>query len=110
LYDLVAASRANCRTIDRSNGLESACAGSASAPAVDDASGREAAACRKRRRSKEPSRTDESDANKLSRGREVPGREQKSHWRAQTAPRDNGERGGLSALSSSSPCVSASFS
>src|SRR5438477_12603752 len=64
--------------MDRANGIESAREGGANAPAVDDASGREAAACRQRRRSKEPSRTDESDASNLSRSREVPGTEQKS--------------------------------
>src|SRR5437016_2532782 len=69
--------------MDRSNGLESAFAGETDPLAIEDASGREAAACRKRRRCKKPSRTDESDANKLSCGREVPAREQKSHWRAQ---------------------------
>src|SRR6202035_4555205 len=54
LKGLLAASRASCRTIDRSNGVESARAGMMIPLAADDASGKEAAACRKRRRFKEP--------------------------------------------------------
>jgi hypothetical protein len=54
LNGLLAASRAICLTIDRSNAVESAQAGETIPLAADDTSGKAAAACRKRRRFKGP--------------------------------------------------------